>query len=304
MDFFTAQSEARRKSRWLVFWFILSVMCIITLIYLSSVVVPYIWNEPELGAKILAFGIVPLIIHLIYRAWQAGVGFGFVMMAIMLSVGVFLFAMFYQVSISDSAAFWLDAHRVMQALALWVCVIVAFSLCYAFITIDYVVPGILLSFAYVICTVIYFYHDTSGGTGQSGQEFSLWEGGRFFWICLSVGGGIVAASLFRMWQIARYGGALIAEQLGGQVIARGTYNMAEKRLLNVIDEMSIAAGIPAPVAFVLNQEPSLNAFAAGLSTQDSVIGLTRGLLETMNRDELRRYMYFPCAASLHGGELH
>ncbi|MCL2022065.1 MAG: hypothetical protein FWG81_08270 [Betaproteobacteria bacterium] len=51
---------------------------------------------------------------------------------------------------------------------------------------------------------------------------------------------------------------------------RDTSNLAEKRCLNVLDEMSIAAGIPAPTAFVLDYEHGANAFAAGLSTHDSV----------------------------------
>jgi len=115
----------------------------------------------------------------------------------------------------------------------------------------------------------------------------LWNAELFFWICLLVGGSIALASLFKVWQISRHGGALIATQLGGRMISRETSDPAEKRLLNVIDEMAIAAGIPAPVAYALDEEPGLNAFAAGLSTRDCVVGVTRGLLETMNRDELQ-----------------
>ena len=287
MDFFAAQAQAHRKSRWLVLWFILAVTSIIALVYLSSVVVPYVWHEPRLGAKVLAFGIVPFIIYLLYRAWQAEISFSFIMLIVALTLGVFVFTMFYHAALTDSVAFWESPDRVMQALALWVCVLVAFSLCHALFAADQIVAGIVLSFAYIVCTVIYFYHDTAAGTEQGAHAFSLWNSKRFLWICLIVGGGIMAASLYKIWQIARHGGALIATQLGGRMIARGTYNTAERRLLNVIDEMSIAAGIPAPVAFVLTDESSLNAFAAGLSAQDSVIGVTRGLLESMNRDELQ-----------------
>ncbi|MCL2022489.1 MAG: M48 family metalloprotease [Betaproteobacteria bacterium] len=87
--------------------------------------------------------------------------------------------------------------------------------------------------------------------------------------------------------ISRGGGRFIAEQLGGRRIMRNTSDPTERRLLNVIDEMSIAAGIPAPVAFVLDNEHGLNAFAAGLTTRDSVIGVTHGLLKAMTRDELQ-----------------
>jgi len=137
-----------------------------------------------------------------------------------------------------------------------------------------------------IVTVTYL--GTSFLMGFDNQEvFLLWDGKRFFLVFLLVGGGIAAASLFKIWQISHLGGTLVAEELGGSLITRETKDPAEKRLLNVIDEMSIAAGIPAPLAFVLTEETSLNAFAAGLSTRDSVIGVTYGLLKTMNRDELQ-----------------
>ncbi|MDR2014509.1 MAG: M48 family metallopeptidase [Azoarcus sp.] len=138
-----------------------------------------------------------------------------------------------------------------------------------------------------IITVVYLCVSLWMTSGSATQSEPLWNGKRFFWVFLVAGGGISAASLFKIWQISRRGGTLIAEQLGGRMITRETDDPSEKRLLNVIDEMSIAAGIPAPLAFVLDEEPGLNAFAAGLSIQDCVIGVTHGLLETMNRDELQ-----------------
>jgi len=119
------------------------------------------------------------------------------------------------------------------------------------------------------------------------DAFRLWNHPWILFGCLLVGCCIAATSLYKIGQISRQGGKLIAEQLGGCVIPRNTPDPTEKRLLNVIDEMSIAAGIPAPIAFVLSKEYSLNAFAAGLSTRDSVIAVTRGLLDNMNRDELQ-----------------
>ena len=114
-----------------------------------------------------------------------------------------------------------------------------------------------------------------------------WNNELLFWVFLIVGGCITVVSLFRILQISWHGGALIARKLGGRMVTRETNDPAEKRLLNVTEEMAIAAGIPVPVVFVLDTETGLNAFAAGLSTQDCVIGVTRGLLEAMNRDELQ-----------------
>jgi heat shock protein HtpX len=60
----------------------------------------------------------------------------------------------------------------------------------------------------------------------------------------------------------------------------------EKQLLNVVEEMAIAAGIPAPKAYVVpDSDP--NAFAVGRDPAHSSIAVTEGLLEALNRDELQ-----------------
>ena len=140
--------------------------------------------------------------------------------------------------------------------------------------------------ALIYLLVIFLLTDVRDADGSL-HVAALWNGELFSWVLLLVGGGVAAASLFKIAQISRQGGRLVAEQLGGRLISRDTNDPAEKRLLNVVDEMSIAAGIPPPLVFVLDEEASLNAFAAGLTTQDCVIGVTRGLLENMNRDELQ-----------------
>ncbi|MCL2022595.1 MAG: M48 family metallopeptidase [Betaproteobacteria bacterium] len=299
MDFFKAQEQARKKTRWLVVLFALAVMVIIALVYLASIVVPYAWREPELRSEVLAFGILPLALYLLYRAWHAEISFSFIMLIVALTLGVFCFAMFYQAALTDSVAFWEHPDRIIQVLALWVYVIAALALCYAFFADDQIVAGIMMSFACIVCTAIFYYYDQFPKVEQQlfslldqsaeveQQVFTLWDSGRFLWVCLCIGGSIVLASLYKIWQISRYGGRLIAELLDGRVVTRDTKDSMEKRLVNVIEEMSIAAGIPAPVAYVLTYESSLNAFAAGLTTRDCVIGVTQGLLETMTRDELQ-----------------
>jgi len=150
---------------------------------------------------------------------------------------------------------------------------------------------------YLVVTLWVIYEESKG---RPGHALLLWNTGRFFWVSLLVGGGIALASLFRIWQISRHGGALIAEELGGRMIVRDTHDPAERRLLNVIDEMAIAAGIPAPVGFVLDEETGLNAFAAGLSTRDSVIAVTKGLLDAMDRDELQGVIGHETSHIVHG----
>ena len=59
----------------------------------------------------------------------------------------------------------------------------------------------------------------------------------------------------------------------------------EKILINVVEEVAIAAGLPRPAAYII-PDPDPNAFATGTDQDDSVIAVTRGLLDVMNREEL------------------
>jgi heat shock protein HtpX len=58
------------------------------------------------------------------------------------------------------------------------------------------------------------------------------------------------------------------------------------QLFNVVEEMSIAAGVPMPTVRIMETD-ALNAFATGTSTASASIAVTRGLLNTLNRDELQ-----------------
>ncbi|HOI42658.1 MAG TPA: M48 family metallopeptidase [Elusimicrobiales bacterium] len=61
---------------------------------------------------------------------------------------------------------------------------------------------------------------------------------------------------------------------------------AEKQFLNVVREMSLAAGLPPPDAYVV-PDPDANAFATGFSPGNSVIAVTEGLLRSLDREELQ-----------------
>jgi hypothetical protein len=58
-------------------------------------------------------------------------------------------------------------------------------------------------------------------------------------------------------------------------------------LSNIVDEMSLASGIPAPEVYVLEQEDSINAFAAGHTPANAAVAVTRGALMKLNRDQLQ-----------------
>jgi Zn-dependent protease with chaperone function len=109
-------------------------------------------------------------------------------------------------------------------------------------------------------------------------------------ILLGVGLGILVvvggAILTRVSQLSA-GGQVVAEMLNGRRLDASSADPKEQRLLNVVEEMAIASGSPVPPVYMLDHEPGINAFAAGHTIDDAVIGMTRGALDTLSRDELQ-----------------
>ncbi|MGB0599444.1 MAG: M48 family metallopeptidase [Rubripirellula sp.] len=97
---------------------------------------------------------------------------------------------------------------------------------------------------------------------------------------------VVGGSLFKVWELRHGGGMRVAESLGGRRIYPSTRDGVERRLMNVVEEMAIASGVPVPPVFLL-EENGINAFAAGYSPSDAVLGITRGCAENLSRDELQ-----------------
>ena len=93
-------------------------------------------------------------------------------------------------------------------------------------------------------------------------------------------------SLIKTAQLSQ-GGSKVALSLGGREILPDTSAYKERRLLNIVEEMALASGVPMPRVFVLDQEPGINAFAAGFSTNDAAVAVTRGSLDRFNREELQ-----------------
>jgi Zn-dependent protease with chaperone function len=99
-------------------------------------------------------------------------------------------------------------------------------------------------------------------------------------------GLIVVGSLYKTAQMAG-GGTVVAERLGGRRIYPNTINPVERRVLNVVEEMALASGVPVPPVFLLNDEQGINAFAAGFSPSDAVVGITRGCAQQLTREQLQ-----------------
>jgi len=106
------------------------------------------------------------------------------------------------------------------------------------------------------------------------------------WVSLLTGGVIGFASLYRSLNL-RSGGGAVARELGGTLVEADTTDPLRRRLRNVVEEIAIAAGVPVPEIYVLEQEQGINAFAAGYSPADAAVAVTRGTLENLNRSELQ-----------------
>lgn len=128
----------------------------------------------------------------------------------------------------------------------------------------------------------------SGGYGQvASLEDAVTRVPMEHWAAISAGVLLVVcgACLFKYLALSA-GGRAIAELAGGREINPSSDDPAERRLLNVVAEMAIASGIPVPPVYLI-EDDAINAFAAGRGIDDAVIGVTRGTLTHLNRDELQ-----------------
>ncbi len=96
----------------------------------------------------------------------------------------------------------------------------------------------------------------------------------------------LGTTLFNYSMYGQYGGSYVAESVGGRLVSPATTDFKERQLLNIVEEMSIAAGVPMPKVYILpvNQ---INAFAAGLKKEQAAIAITQGSLQTLSREEVQ-----------------
>lgn len=115
---------------------------------------------------------------------------------------------------------------------------------------------------------------------------SFWNPTLFEGVALGTVLVVMGGSLTKMAAL-RQGGSAVADMLGGRPVNTNTSEPDERKLLNVVEEMAIASGIPVPQVYLLENEEGINAFAAGTSVDDAVVGVTRGCMTLLNRDELQ-----------------
>ena len=114
----------------------------------------------------------------------------------------------------------------------------------------------------VIFNATQSHHHYNGGQA----EFILWDPRLFFGVTVGVLAVIFIGSAYKTNELAG-GGDALAESLGGRLVASNTTDPDERKLLNVVEEMAIASGMPVPQVYVLQREDGINAFAAGHTHQ-------------------------------------
>ena len=114
--------------------------------------------------------------------------------------------------------------------------------------------------------------------------------------------GVLGAVLALALELPPWGGVGVAAAVGGVLslvawhegssIVLGAAGAQEvgktedPELVNVVEEMAIAAGLPRPRIYVIPDD-SMNAFAAGMRPDKAVVAVTRGLRRSLGRDELQ-----------------
>lgn len=142
--------------------------------------------------------------------------------------------------------------------------------------------GIIAAVYGLIVLIFVFSGESLGEKGG----LPYWNPSIFLFTVIGTGSIVFLASTFKTLQLTG-GGGVVARGLGGRELDVNTTDYHERRLLNLVEEMAIASGVPVPAVYVMDREDSINAFAAGRTTSDAAIGVTRGCMTLLTRDELQ-----------------
>lgn len=146
--------------------------------------------------------------------------------------------------------------------------------------------GLIIVGVYVAVAAIFLGMRAQSGPNHAVALESLWNP---LLLAIVAGATVLVIAVGSLYKISSLqgGGEIVARQLGGRPIDPNTHDLDERVVLNVVEEMAIASGTPVPPVFLLDDEPGINAFAAGFSPNDGVVGVTRGAIESLSRDELQ-----------------
>ena len=144
----------------------------------------------------------------------------------------------------------------------------------------------IIASVYLASLVIFYGTQSQQQPGNPTPELVLWDPKIFLYAMLGTLGVVIVGSLYKTVELAK-GGSAVAESLGGRLISPNPTNPDERKLRDVIEEMAIASGVSVPKIYVLDEDEGINAFAAGHAPGDAAIGVTRGCMTLLNRDELQ-----------------
>ena len=144
------------------------------------------------------------------------------------------------------------------------------------------VVGIILSTYGLIYLLFASARNSSVATGAA-LDFRSPE--MFFLVTAVVTIIVSLGSLYKILQL-RSGGVTVAQNLGARPVHPDTEDYYERRFLNIVEEMSVASGVPVPSVFVM-EESGINAFAAGYAPDTAVVTVSRGALQMLTRSELQ-----------------
>lgn len=152
----------------------------------------------------------------------------------------------------------------------------------------YFVIAVVLIVACVYFAAVFLVHGAANYKPRNGYQppLELWNPRLFLYAAGGTLAVICGGSVFKTLQLSS-GGSAVAESMGGRLLDVTTNDPHERKLLNVVEEMAIASGVPVPKVYVLDGESGINAFAAGHNINDAAIGVTRGCITTLTRDELQ-----------------
>lgn len=117
--------------------------------------------------------------------------------------------------------------------------------------------------------------------------FRVWKHPTFYISALIIGLPILGGALIQQIRLARDSGKVVAEMLNGTLLPPSAHGFYQRRLYNIVKEMSIASGVPIPRIYLLDDEAGINSLVAGRNSHAAVLCVTRGACELLKRDELQ-----------------
>jgi Zn-dependent protease with chaperone function/uncharacterized tellurite resistance protein B-like protein len=163
----------------------------------------------------------------------------------------------------------------------------------------YFITGVamLIAVVYLVSAVIFttagahyrsrhHHYNNNDDTQIEANHVPLWNPRLLLGVAIGTLAVIGIGSAFKTMELAQ-GGSAVSSMMGGRLLNPNTTDLDERKLLNVVEEMALASGVPVPQVYVMDNEEGINAFAAGHTTSDATVTVTRGCMKLLTRDELQ-----------------